>query len=81
MRRLTKAYQSAALKDRKASYNDASEEEYDEGEGEEGEEEDEVEDTPDDNDIFNAELANLDLGEVYKKLDKELPKIPDELKM
>jgi hypothetical protein len=31
--------------------------------------------------IFDQEPLPLDLVDVFKKLDKELPKIPDELKM
>lgn len=58
------------------------EDDYDEGEEEEEEGYDPNEyDDHDEEVVFSLEPLNLDLGDIYKKLDKELPKIPDELQM
>ena len=95
MRRLTQAYQSTnkgrktsigkshantsahtGIEEAKENYED----DYEEGEDEEAYDPNEYDDHNEEI-VFSLEPLNLDLADIYKKLDKELPKIPDEILM
>jgi len=77
MRKLVQSYnQAGQQKDtRKISMN----EEYKENKDTFRENDLEMKEIDDHDYILDAEPLGLELAEIYKKLDKELPKIPEEL--
>ena len=71
MRKLNQAY-SQAGKDRKGSMaDDPSKNANADGLG--------IKEDEDDDYSYETEPVNLDLADLYRKLDKELPKIPEEI--
>ena len=75
MRKLVQSYNQTGKDTRKGSMN----EEIKEGKESYRENDLEMKEIDDHDYILDAEPLNLELGEIYKKLDKELPKIPDEI--
>lgn len=76
MRKLVQAYSQTSAKDtRKGSMFEEIKEDTEtlKEDGLDAKENDEYDH------LFELEPLNLELGEVYKKLDKELPKIPEEI--